>query len=93
MSRLKFGMVTSELAVGYKPIKKITQTKLSKLSQISQPMISAICNGKARPSWKLAKRLIQAVPGTTIELWMEGTPEHIREAISNARQPEQTECK
>jgi hypothetical protein len=40
----------------------------------------------------MAERLTTAVPGTTPELWLEGSPEQIREAIKGARQPEQQDA-
>lgn len=61
------------------------QKTIAKASGLSESYTSELINRKKRPSWQTAKRLIQAVPGTTIEIWMEGTPEEIREAIKNAQ--------
>lgn len=75
------------LAVIKKAPKKMTQQQIAGLACASQSLISAMVTGRRRPSWRMAKRLIQAVPGTTVELWMEGSPEEIRAAIKNAQQP------
>ena len=50
----------------------------------SAPMISQIRNGKARPSWKLAKRLAE-VTDTNPELWLDGTPEEIKTVLNYSK--------
>jgi len=59
------------------------QIEISRAANISQSALSNILNGRRTPSWKAAKRLSLAVPGTTPELWIEGTPEEIRAALEN----------
>lgn len=69
----------------------MTQTKIANEAGISQQMVSAILRGCARPSWKTAKRLVQVIPGTTIDIWMEGTADEIRAAIGRTNQAEQAD--
>lgn len=61
---------------------KITQTKIAAKAGITQQMVSTILSGKARPSWKTAKKLA-AVTSTSPELWLDGKPDDIRATISN----------
>ncbi len=58
-----------------------TQTKLAKKVGVTQQFISKILRGKSRPSWPTAKRLAEAT-GTDPVLWLEGTPEEIKQALS-----------
>ena len=51
---------------------------------LTQAMVSFILTGERRPSWKLAKRLAMVVPGTTVEMWLEGDPEDLRSALKAA---------
>ena len=59
---------------------KLTQRKLAKEAGVTQQMISQILSGKARPSWKTAKRLAKATSSPPI-LWMEGSPEQLKAAV------------
>lgn len=69
-----------------------TQKIIATNSGLCRSYVSEILSGKKRVTkWDIAKRLTQAVPGTTPELWFEGAPEEIRTAIKNAGQTEQTE--
>jgi transcriptional regulator with XRE-family HTH domain len=71
---------------------KINQTQIAKLIGISQPYLSEILGGKKRPSWKTAKRLAEAT-GTAPVLWMDGTPDEIKAALSGGhRQACQWNC-
>ncbi|MDX9788865.1 MAG: helix-turn-helix domain-containing protein [Desulfobacterales bacterium] len=79
----------------YRTMKR--QINIAKETGLHPSTLSNVINGRRRPSWKLAKRLCQAVPGTTPELWLEGAPEQIRAAIESAEIPDQdnescTEC-
>lgn len=65
-------------------MKPMTQTKIASIVGASQPYINQVVTTKKRPSWKMAKKLSSAVPGTTPILWLEGTPDQIRDAIKNA---------
>ena len=50
---------------------------------ISVGHLSDCINGKARPSWGLAKKLAKAT-GTHAVIWLDGTPAQIKKAISKA---------
>lgn len=64
-----------------------SQKFVAEKAELSRSYISEIINGKKRVTkWPIAKRLCQAVPGTSPELWLDGTPEEIRAAIKNAGQ-------
>jgi transcriptional regulator with XRE-family HTH domain len=56
------------------------QKKIAKATELSAPMISLILSGKKRPSWSTAKRLAAAT-GSDPVLWLEGTPNEIKQAI------------
>jgi transcriptional regulator with XRE-family HTH domain len=60
-----------------------TQIEIAKSANISQPTISNILTGRRRPSWRVAKRLAE-VTCTSPELWLEGSPEQIRKALSES---------
>jgi len=62
-------------------MKKITYTEVAKRSGVTTAFVFQIANGMKRPSWKVTKRLVDAVPGTTIELWLDGTPAEIKAAL------------
>jgi transcriptional regulator with XRE-family HTH domain len=64
-------------------MKIIRQYQISEMAMISPSMFSEIINGKARPSWKTAKRLSAAVPGSTPEDWLEAPPETLRQLIDD----------
>ncbi|WP_076750479.1 helix-turn-helix transcriptional regulator [Desulfatitalea tepidiphila] len=59
-----------------------TQNQVAQAAGTTQPYISNILNGRRRPSWKLAKRLAQ-VTCTEPQLWLDGTPDEIRAALSD----------
>jgi len=58
-----------------------TKNQIAKSAGLSLPGLSNIVSGRRRPSWSLAKRLGE-VTSTDPVLWLEGTPEEIKEAIS-----------
>lgn len=58
-----------------------TQIEIANKAQISQQFVSKILSGVRRPSWPTAKKLAGAT-GTSPVLWLEGTPDEIRRAIS-----------
>lgn len=60
---------------------KLTQKQLAAKVGVTQQMISRILTGVANPSWELAKRL-GAATGTNPVLWLEGTAEQKRKALS-----------
>lgn len=59
-----------------------TQIELAAKVKVSQSMISFILAGKRRPSWKKAKKIAEAT-GTNPVLWLEGSPEEMKAALSN----------
>jgi transcriptional regulator with XRE-family HTH domain len=63
-------------------IMKIKQTELAEKSGLHVSTISNIFNGWRRPSWKNAKRLAE-VTNTDPIIWIEGSPEEIKQAILN----------
>lgn len=63
---------------------RLTQKTIANMVNVTQPYINRLVTCKKRPSWKMAKKLSSAVPGTTPILWLEGTPDEIRAAIKNA---------
>jgi transcriptional regulator with XRE-family HTH domain len=60
---------------------KINCTELAKKAGISKAMVSQIFLGKKKAGWKSAKRLAAAT-GTDPVLWLEGTPNEIKQAIT-----------
>lgn len=58
-----------------------TQQNIADAAGVSRAHIGHILNGIRRPSWRLAKTLA-AITGTDPVLWLEGTPEDIRAALS-----------
>ena len=61
---------------------KIKQTEIAEKSGLHVSTISNIFNGWRRPSWKNAKRLAE-VTNTNPVIWIEGSPEEIKQAILN----------
>lgn len=59
----------------------MTQTEITNKAGIGQQFVSKILAGLRRPSWKTAKKLAEAT-GTNPVLWLEGTPEEIKQALS-----------
>jgi len=64
---------------------EMTITKLARQIGISQGFLSNICLGRRRPHYKVAKK-IAAVTQTDPVLWLEGTPEEIKNALSENRE-------
>jgi transcriptional regulator with XRE-family HTH domain len=58
-------------------MKKIHQYQIAALAGISAPMFCQIISGKAKPSWRTAKRLAQVTMSDPVE-WMESPPETLR---------------
>lgn len=69
---------------------KPNQSEIAKKAKISAAMLSMILSGKKRPSWNTAKSL-SMVTGTSPVLWMEGTPDQIREAVCSNCHPQDTD--
>jgi transcriptional regulator with XRE-family HTH domain len=61
-------------------MKRGIQNEIVDKVNISTAFISQILSGKRRPSWPMAKKLSKAT-NTEPELWLEGSPEKIREAL------------
>jgi hypothetical protein len=59
---------------------KIKQKMISKEADISGPFVSQIINGHRRPSWRTAKKLAM-VTSTKPELWLDGSPDEIKNAL------------
>jgi len=61
-------------------MKTITQAHIAKKLDISESFVSLLVNGVKRPSWKRAKQLAE-IAGTSPILWLEGSPEEIKNAL------------
>ena len=62
------------------------QARIARESGYSQQMISCLCTGERRPHWRSARfKKLCAVTGTDPEIWQEGTPAEIKEAIKKGR--------
>ena len=57
------------------------QKEIAEKAGISGAMLSMILHSGKRPSWSTAKRLAAAT-GTDPVLWLEGTPNEIKQAIT-----------
>ena len=57
-----------------------TQTKIAERIGVTPQFINQILSGARRPSWNKAK-LLAGVTGIKPELWLDGTPEAIRDAV------------
>lgn len=57
------------------------QTKIAKKAGITSAYLSEIIHNKKRPSWPTSKRLAE-VTCTDPVLWLEGTTDEIRAALS-----------
>jgi transcriptional regulator with XRE-family HTH domain len=64
---------------------KITITKIAAMAGISQGFLSNIICGRNRPHYKTAKNLAAAT-NTEPVLWLEGSPEEIKKALSKNRE-------
>ena len=62
-------------------MEKLKQTSIAKKANISDGFLSEILSGKKRPSWPVAKKLAAATK-TQPALWLDGTPEQIKERIN-----------
>jgi transcriptional regulator with XRE-family HTH domain len=71
-------------------MKTIRQYQICKMVGIGPSMFSEIINGKARPSWKTAKRLSSVVTGSTPEQWLEAPPETLRRIVAEFAQQERS---
>lgn len=69
-----------------------TQIQIAEEVGVTQQAISAYVKGLARPKYKILKRLLIAVPGSTVELWMEGTPDEIQAAMNSEPACDDTEA-
>jgi transcriptional regulator with XRE-family HTH domain len=71
-------------------MKKIIQNEIGNKAGIHQSTLSNILTGRRRPSWKTAKRLSSAIPGSTPEQWLEAPPETLRRIINEYAQQERS---
>jgi transcriptional regulator with XRE-family HTH domain len=62
-------------------MKRMSFTKIAEKIGVSPQFVSQLANCDKRPNWKRAKQLA-AITNTTPELWLDGTKEQIREALS-----------
>lgn len=62
-------------------MKRGFQKKLAKKLNISGAYLSTLINCKKRPNWPMAKKLAAAT-NTDPVIWLEGTPEQIKAAVS-----------
>ena len=62
-------------------MKKYTQANIARQIRVSEAFLSQLANGLRRPSWPTAKKLAK-VTDTDPVLWLEGTPEQIKQALS-----------
>jgi len=63
---------------------KKTITKIAEESGVTQGFLSNVLAGRRRPHYKKAK-IIARVTGTTVDLWMEGSPEQMQAAIGRKK--------
>lgn len=63
---------------------KKTITQIAKEIGVSQGFLSNILAGRRRPRYSKAK-VIASLTGTTVDLWMEGSPDQIRQAIGKKK--------
>ncbi len=59
----------------------ISISKIAKQIGISQGFLSNILCGRRKPHWKTAKKL-GAVTNTSPIIWLEGSPQEIKQALS-----------
>lgn len=59
----------------------ITQSYIAKRLGVSATFINRLVNGIKRPNWKRAKELSK-LTGSTPELWLDGTPEQIKNFLN-----------
>jgi transcriptional regulator with XRE-family HTH domain len=63
---------------------KLNISNTAKELGISQGFLSNILAGRRRPHYQTAKELARR-SGTSIELWMDGSPEDIRNALADTQ--------
>lgn len=61
--------------------KKLRTNQIAKRAGLSLSGLSNVLAGRRRPSWSTAKRLAAATDTSPV-LWLEGSPNEIKEAIS-----------
>lgn len=66
-----------------------TQQKIVDTVKISNAFLSQIINGHRRPSYRIGKKLAEAT-NTPLKLWMEGTSDEIKTALSKTNNSEAT---
>ena len=82
MYPVKIIFLTSCILMGYKrSMKKINYSKIAKQAGFSRQYLCNILAGRKKPSYKTAKSL-STVTQTDPIIWLEGTPDEIRQAIS-----------
>jgi len=63
----------------------IKQKEIAKKLSVTESYISQLVNVKKRPNWAFAKK-IAGVTATDPILWLEGSPEEIKKALSDSRE-------
>jgi len=61
---------------------KINKSKIAVKAGISKAMVCQIFSGKKRAGWRSAKKLAEITQTDPI-IWLEGTPDEIKQAILN----------
>lgn len=70
------------LTIGYTVImERGIQTQIARRVGVTSQFICQIISGKKRPSWQIAKKIAKATLTSPV-LWLEGTPDDIRAALS-----------
>jgi len=66
---------------------KITQQKIAKALDVSQPFISYIMTGESKIPWPMAERLADMFPGRSISEWKRATPAVLKRAFESLDPP------
>ena len=64
-------------------MKKLTQAFIAQEIGVSSVYVNYLVNCKKRPNWQTAKKLAEVTKTDPI-LWLEGTPEKIKQALSQS---------
>lgn len=65
-------------------MKSRKQKNIAEKLSVTESYISQLVNTKKRPNWPTAKKLAQVTKPDPI-LWLEGSPEEIKQALSNPK--------
>ncbi|MBT3178044.1 MAG: helix-turn-helix transcriptional regulator [Desulfobacula sp.] len=64
-------------------MKKLTQTFIAQQIGVSSAYVNYLVNCKKRPNWQTAKKLAEVTKTDPI-LWLEGTSDEIKQALSQS---------